>query len=122
MCYLDLSKAFERVCLKALYTTYFDKGVRCRALRFLRAWIHPRQQHVKIGTEYSTRNALTSGVFQGRLRNFIQFVYAEISPRTLTPPTENAKISNSKLITVFVSIGRPARNMKDRIKPQAQKK
>ena len=70
MCYLDLSKAFERVCLKALYTTYFDKGIRCRALRFLRAWIHPRQQHVKIGTEYSTRNALTSGVFQGRLRKF----------------------------------------------------
>ena len=65
MCFLDASKAFDRVNHYVLFSKLINKGVPGYLVRILIFWYTKQRMSVRWGSQYSNHFTVTNGVRQG---------------------------------------------------------
>ncbi len=64
-CFLDASKAFDRVNHHTLFSKLANRGLPPALIRFLLSWYVSQQTKVRWNTTYSPSFSVTNGVCQG---------------------------------------------------------
>ena len=73
ICYLDASKAFDRINFWVLFEKLLDRGISCIFVRFLMIWYCTQEFVVRWGNTYSTPFNVTNGLRQGGILSPILF-------------------------------------------------
>ena len=85
-CFLDMSKAFDKVRHHVLIQDLFEVGVAGRALSWIASYLSIRQQYVRFGTLQSGMKPCTCGVPQGSVLGPLLFsVYTRDVPSVVEP-------------------------------------
>ncbi|EYC02459.1 hypothetical protein Y032_0100g3316 [Ancylostoma ceylanicum] len=93
--YIDLSKAFDKVCHSKLIARLQHLGIHGRLLDWLCSYFHKRNMTVKVRHQYSTKFPCSSGVPQGgALSPLLFLVYTLDLPNILksSPPQKNPDV------------------------------
>ena len=61
----DFSHAFDRVPHHLLLQDLADRGISGKALEWMQSFLSERTQTVRVGSAYSVKSKVTSGVIQG---------------------------------------------------------
>ncbi len=69
-CFLDASKAFDRVNHTVLFKMLLDRNLPCTVLRFLFSWYKDQELAVRWNSNLSETFGVTNGVRQGGVLSF----------------------------------------------------
>ncbi|EYC16215.1 hypothetical protein Y032_0034g2863 [Ancylostoma ceylanicum] len=82
--YVDLSKAFDKVCHNVLISKLEHIGIRGKLLEWIRSYLNNRQMTVRVGNDFSRSYPCSSGVPQGgALSPLLFLVYTLDLPHVL---------------------------------------